>query len=70
MSFSPKPSGSSEEAQEAAASAGEEDTQRLNADVPESLHQWVRVQAAQEGRSMKEVLVDALNEYRHNHSNE
>lgn len=63
MSFSAKPSGPSDEAKEAAASAGEEDTRRLNAEVPESLHRRVRMEAARQGRSMKAVLVDALGEY-------
>ena len=40
-----------------------EETTRLNAVVPMSLHKAVKVQAATEGRSITDILVDSLNEY-------
>lgn len=40
-----------------------EETTRLNAVVPVSLHKAVKIQAASEGRSITDLLVEALNEY-------
>lgn len=40
-----------------------EETTRLNAVVPVSLHKAVKVQAASEGRSITDILIDSLNEY-------
>ena len=40
-----------------------EETTRLNAVVPMSLHKAVKVQAATEGRSITDILIDSLNEY-------
>jgi predicted HicB family RNase H-like nuclease len=40
-----------------------EETTRLNAVVPVSLHRAVKVQAANEGRSITDLLIEALNEY-------
>lgn len=40
-----------------------EETTRLNAVVPVSLHRAVKVQAANEGRSITDLLIEALNDY-------
>ncbi len=40
-----------------------EETTRLNAVVPISLHRAVKVQAAHEQRSITDLLVEALNNY-------
>lgn len=40
-----------------------EETTRLNAVVPVSLHKAVKIQAASEGRSITDLLVEALNDY-------
>lgn len=40
-----------------------EETTRLNAVVPVSLHKAVKVRAASEGRSITDILIDSLNEY-------
>ncbi len=40
-----------------------EETTRLNAIVPVSLHKAVKVQAAKEERSITDLLVGALNDY-------
>ncbi len=40
-----------------------EETTRLNAVVPISLHRAVKVQAAREQRSITDLLVEALNNY-------
>ena len=61
--FSSKPSGQSETTREAAEQAGEEDTTRLNAEIPNSLHRRVKIQAASQDSSMKDVVVQALEEY-------
>lgn len=62
--------GKSDEAREQAEKAGEEDTKRLNANVPESLHRAVRMEAARRGVEMKQVMVEALTEYLPNYSDE
>lgn len=43
--------------------AAEEPTKRLNANVPESLHKAVRMEAARRGVDMKTVMVEALEAY-------
>lgn len=53
----------SSEAQEQSKKASEEPTKRLNANVPESLHQAVRMEAARRGVNMKTVMIEALTEY-------
>jgi predicted HicB family RNase H-like nuclease len=58
------------EAQEQADAAAEEPKKRLNANVPESLHQAVRMEAARRGVDMKTVMVEALTEYLPNYPNE
>ena len=40
-----------------------EETTRLNAVVPVSLHKAVKVQAAKEQRSITELLIETLNDY-------
>ena len=40
-----------------------EETTRLNAVVPVSLHKAIKVRAASEGRSITDILIDSLNEY-------
>lgn len=52
-----------EETEQAVEKAGEEETQRLNADIPKSLHKRLRVQAAAEGRSQKQLIMEALKQY-------
>jgi predicted HicB family RNase H-like nuclease len=60
----------SDEAREQMEEAAEEDTKRLNANVPESLHRAVRMEAARRGIEMKQVMVEALTEYLPNYSDE
>ena len=50
--------------------AGEEPTKRLNANVPESLHRAVKLEAARRGVDMKAIMVDALREYLPDYSDE
>ena len=40
-----------------------EETTRLNAVVPVSLHKAVKIQAASEGRSITDILIDSLDGY-------
>ena len=60
----------SKEAQKQLEKAAEEETKRLNANVPESLHQAVRMEAARRGVEMKQVMMEALTEYLPNYSPE
>lgn len=60
----------SKEAQQQVERAAEEDTKRLNANVPESLHRAVRMEAARRGVEMKQVMMEALTEYLPNYSSE
>jgi predicted HicB family RNase H-like nuclease len=53
----------SDEAQEQTERAAKEETKRLNANVPKSLHRAVRMEAARRGVGMKTVMVEALCEY-------
>lgn len=50
--------------------AREEPTKRLNANVPKSLHKAVRMEAARREVDMKTVMVEALEEYLPNYSDE
>jgi predicted HicB family RNase H-like nuclease len=43
--------------------AAQEDEVRINADVPKSLRKRVQIAAAMQERSMKEVIIEALDEY-------
>lgn len=45
------------------AEVAKEETTRLNAVVPVSLHKAVKIQAANEGRSITDLLIEALNDY-------
>ena len=60
----------SSEAQEQTEKASEEPTKRLNANVPESLHRAVRMEAARRGVDMKQIMVKALTGYLPNYSEE
>ena len=47
----------------------EEPTQRYTLDIPRSLHKWLKKHAIlEEERSMKDVTIDALKEYRERHT--
>ena len=64
MALRAKVSRRNSDAKEAALDeATKEETKRLNLDVPISLHSQLKVQAAQEGRSMKELVMSALDQY-------
>jgi predicted HicB family RNase H-like nuclease len=41
----------------------EETTKRFNVEIPEELHGYIKAQAAREGRSMKDVFLDAMEMY-------
>lgn len=56
--------------QEALDEATKEDTTRLNAVIPVSLHSKVKIQATQERRTITDIVVEALNEYLSKNSNE
>lgn len=43
--------------------ASKEDTKRLNAEIPASLHSKIKIRAVEEGRNIVDIVVDALNEY-------
>jgi predicted HicB family RNase H-like nuclease len=60
----------SNEARQQVEEAATEDTKRLNANVPESLHRAVRMEAARRGVEMKQVMVEALTEYLPKYSDE
>ncbi len=62
--------GKSREAREQSEQAAEEPTKRLNANVPESLHRAVRMEAARRGVEMKTVMMEALIEYLPNYPEE
>ena len=53
----------SSSAQKQEAKAGQEPKHRFTADIPKSLHKRLRLQSVEEERPMKEILVDALNDY-------
>lgn len=57
-------------AEEEQGKAAAEPTKRLNANVPESLHQAVRMEAARRGVDMKDILMEALAEYLPEYSDE
>jgi predicted HicB family RNase H-like nuclease len=40
-----------------------EETTRLNAMIPVSLHKQVKLQAVEEGRSITDMVIEALEEY-------
>ncbi len=43
--------------------ASMEPTKRLNAEIPQSLHSQVKIQAVRENRKIVELVIDALREY-------
>jgi hypothetical protein len=43
--------------------AAQEDQVRLNADVPKSLRKRVQIQAAKEERPIRELLIEAVEQY-------
>ncbi|CAN5796408.1 hypothetical protein BH24DEI2_BH24DEI2_03140 [soil metagenome] len=47
-----------------------EETTRINAVVPVSLHRQIKLQAAKEGRSITDLLIDSLSTYLKKYSNE
>lgn len=57
-----------EGADELVEDAAQEDQVRLNADVPKSLRKKVQIQAAKEERNIREVVIDAVEEYLERHS--
>lgn len=48
--------------------AAQEDQVRLNADVPRSLRKRVQKQSVEEERTIREVVIDAVEEYLENNS--
>jgi hypothetical protein len=48
--------------------AAQEDQVRLNADVPRSLRKRVQMQSVTEERNIREVVIDAVEEYLERHS--
>jgi len=60
----------SEIKQEVIEAATKEDTTRLNAEIPISLHRQVKIMAARKGNSITELTIEALREYLSKHSNE
>jgi hypothetical protein len=45
----------------------DEPTKRYTVDLPKSLHEWLEEYAFYNADSMKEVLIEALEEYRRRH---
>lgn len=56
--------------QEALEAAAQEETKRLNLEIPASLHKTMKKRAADEGRSVKDMVLQAVNEYLSKYSNE
>lgn len=56
--------------QEALEEVTKEETKRLNVDVPASLHQKVKMLAAQQNTSITEIIIICLNEYLSKSSND
>ena len=64
MALRAKSSRRKSEAKDAALEeAIKEETKRLNLDIPTSLHSQLKIQAVQEGTSMKAVVMKAINAY-------
>lgn len=57
-----------EDTDELVEDAAQEDQVRLNADVPKSLRKKVQIQSAKEERNIREIVIDAVEEYLSNHS--
>ena len=50
--------------------AAQEDQVRLNADVPKSLRKRVQKRSVEEERTIREVVIDAVERYLEDHSRE
>jgi hypothetical protein len=57
-----------EDTDELVEDAAQEDQVRLNADVPRSLRKRVQKQSVEEERTIREVVIDAMEEYLERHS--
>jgi predicted HicB family RNase H-like nuclease len=53
----------SDELERALEEAGKEETVRLNANIPQSLHRQAKVKAIGEGQNLTDVVVALLREY-------
>ncbi|MDV2998207.1 MAG: hypothetical protein N4J56_007912 [Chroococcidiopsis sp. SAG 2025] len=56
--------------QEALEAAAQEETKRLNLEIPASLHKTMKKRAADEERSVKDMVLQAVGEYLSKYSNE
>ena len=64
MALQPKKNRRSrKEKTEAMQVASQEPTKRLNAEIPQSLHSEVKIQAVRENRKIVDLVIDALREY-------
>ncbi len=52
-----------QEKNDALVEATKEETTRLNAEIPISLHSQVKIQATKERTSITEIVIKALNDY-------
>ena len=59
-----------QEKNDALVEATKEETTRLNAEIPISLHSQVKIQATKERTSITEIVIKALNDYLSNNSSE
>lgn len=57
-----------QEKNDALVEATKEETTRLNAEIPISLHSQVKIQATKERTSITEIVIKALNDYLSNNS--
>ena len=48
---------------QALAEAVKDDTTRINAEIPVSLHKKIKIRAVQEGTSITDLMIKAFNEY-------
>jgi predicted HicB family RNase H-like nuclease len=48
---------------EAIQAASKEDTKRLNAEIPASLHSKIKIRAVEEGKNIVDLVINALNDY-------
>lgn len=58
-----KPSGESRLSEESKAEISKGDVQRFNLDLPKELAIKLKVTSAMEGKSMRDIVVEALNKY-------
>jgi hypothetical protein len=56
--------------QEATMAKAKREVQRITVDLPADLYKWVRHQAVDEGRTLREITIDALERYVRAHMNE